>query len=250
MNLSKIVNRVVLLSLFVFAGCETLNEASKVAWDIYSNTETKPTSAETVLGLKEALSNGVLSSVDVLGKDNGFFLSKMVKIPFPEEIKAVDNSLRKIGLGSVSDAFIKELNKGAEKAVIKASPIFRSAIKSMSFEDAMGILLGNKNAATSYFDNKTRNLLYSLFKPEVKKSLDQYGISNSFTSLMQQYNTIPFVKPVTTDINDYVTTMTIDGLFKMIAKEEEKVRTDISYRKGALLKKVFGYADKNNSYQN
>jgi hypothetical protein len=207
------------------------------------NLNSVPTSTEAASGIKEALNLGVKKAVDLLGKPNGFSEDKEVKIAFPQEIKQVDKTLRSVGLGQYSDDFIKQLNTGAEKAVVLASPILLDALKSMSFDDAMKILTGGDGSATKYFETKTMTNLYSAFKPKVKEVLDQYGVSASYAALMSKYNAMPFVSKANTDLTDYVTKQTLKGLFLKLAEEENKIRKDANLQPSPLLQKVFGYVN-------
>lgn len=227
----------VVLSSIILIGCYPLTvTAQKIL-----SPNTVPSKKETASGLKEALNLGVKKAVEALGKENGFLADKQVKILFPEEIKSVDKTLRSVGLGKLSDDFIKQLNTGAEKAVVLASPILIDAIKSMTFDDAMKILMGGEGSATKYFENKTMTNLYSAFKPKVKEVLDQYGVSSSYATLMTKYNAMPFVSRANTDLTDYVTKQTLKGLFLKLTAEENKIRTDVNLRPSPLLQNVFGY---------
>jgi len=219
--------------------------AKKITTSVKKATTSAPTHTETSSALKEALDLGVKRAVDVLSKPNGFLSDKEVKIPFPEDIQKVDRTLRSVGLGKLSDDFIKELNKGAEKAVSLASPIMINAIKSMTIEDASKILLGGEGSATTYFESKTKDSLYNAFMPKVKEVLDQYGVSKSYSSLMSKYNAMPFMTKANTDLNDYVTKETLKGLFIKVAQEENKIRTDTKARTTNLLQKVFGSLTQN-----
>lgn len=42
------------------------------------------------------------------------------------------------------------------------------------------------------------------------------------------------------DLNNYVTQKTLDGLFRMIAEEEKKIRQDPVGSASSLIRKVFG----------
>lgn len=42
------------------------------------------------------------------------------------------------------------------------------------------------------------------------------------------------------DLDNYVTTKSVDGLFQMLGEEEKKIRTNPAARGTELLKKVFG----------
>ena len=58
--------------------------------------------------------------------------------------------------------------------------------------------------------------------------------------MMDRYTSLPFMKEESVDLDHYVTEKSLDGLFYMIAREEEKIRTDPAARVTDLLKKIFG----------
>lgn len=237
MQINK-VTLFVLITVFLIE-CHPFNLSAQ----INLNLNSVPTTNEAASGLKEALNIGVKKAVEALGKENGFSADKAVKIAFPEDIKKVDKTMRSVGLGKLSDDFVKQLNTGAEKAVVLATPILIDAIKSMTFDDAMKILMGGEGSATKYFETKTNKSLYTAFKPKVKEVLDQYGVSASYSALMTKYNAMPFVSKANTDLTDYVTKQTLKGLFLKLAQEENKIRSDANLRPSPLLQKVFGYVN-------
>ena len=55
-----------------------------------------------------------------------------------------------------------------------------------------------------------------------------------------QYNRIPLMTPVQTDLADYTTQKAVDGLFILLANEEAKIRKNPAARTTDLLKQVFG----------
>ncbi len=55
-----------------------------------------------------------------------------------------------------------------------------------------------------------------------------------------RYQAVPFVKSETFDINHYVVTKALDGLFHVLGEEERKIRTNPAARVTDLLKEVFG----------
>lgn len=195
-------------------------------------------------GLKEALNNGISKQVTKLTAVDGFYRNEAVKILLPEELKKVDSSLRKIGLGSLADEGLKVLNRAAEDAVKEATPIFVDAVVNMSFADAKTILMGNENSATSYLQNSTSTALYGKFNPVIKKSFTKVGADKVWSNIITKYNGIPFVKKVNPDLTDYVTNQAMTGVFKMIAVEEKNIRTNLNSRTSTLLQKVFAMQDK------
>ncbi|MDF4202344.1 DUF4197 domain-containing protein [Maribacter sp. SA7] len=210
-----------------------------------------PTSTESVLsnetianGLKEALDLGIEKQVSKLTATDGFYKNELVKILLPEDLQKVDKTLRDIGLGSLADEGLKVLNRAAEDAVSEATPIFVNAVKEMSFADAKNILLGSNDAATTYLETKTNTELYSKFNPVISESFKKVGADKIWSSIITKYNSIPLTNNVNPDLTDYVTEEALSGVYKMIAVEEEEIRTKYSSRTTDVLKKVFALQDK------
>jgi len=61
------------------------------------------TDSEIIDGLKEALSRGTTSAIARLGKEDGFFANRKVKILMPDSLKTVEDGLRKIGQDRYAD---------------------------------------------------------------------------------------------------------------------------------------------------
>ncbi|GAA4387358.1 DUF4197 domain-containing protein [Hymenobacter koreensis] len=198
------------------------------------------TQTEAANGLKEALVQGISKGSDQASKQDGFYLNKLIRIPFPPDAQRVANTLRGIGLGSEVDKFELALNRGAEQAAIKAKPIFISAIKSLTFTDVWNILSGQKDAATQYLKRTTTTQLVSAFSPIMQQALDQTNATKYYTTLVTRYNRIPLVQPANPNLNEYATGKAVDGLFTLIAQEEANIRENPVARTTDLLRRVFG----------
>ena len=195
-------------------------------------------------GLKEALNKGITEQVAKLTAVDGFYKNSAVKILMPEELSLLENRLRKLGLGNLTDNAIKSLNRAAEDAVKTATPIFVNAIKNINISDAKGILMGSENAATSFLQNGTSQELYAKFNPVVQESIGKVGADAAWNAIITKYNKIPLVTKVNPDVTDYVTSKALEGVFKMIALEEKNIRTNLKSRTSGLLQQVFAIQDK------
>lgn len=205
------------------------------------NSNTKGlTEKDAADGIREALTNGTINSVNLVSVINGYWGNPEIKIPFPPEAVEMESKLRTIGLGKKVDEFNESMNHAAEKAATEAKPIFISAIKGMTVKDAINIVKGENDAATRYLKTNTSPELITKFKPVIKTSLDNVNATRYWTDLVNIYNKIPLVRKMNPDLSDYVTQKAIDGLFIMIAKEELKIRKDPVARTTELLKRVFG----------
>ena len=126
----------------------------------------------------------------------------------------------------------------------KATPIFVDAVKSITFDDAMNILAGEKDAATMYLKDKSYQNLYDAFKPVIQDALDEVNAREYWRSVVNAYNKIPFVKSVNPELDDHVNSKALVGMFSLIAKKEEGIRDNVDQRNTELLRKVFGSQDK------
>lgn len=229
--------------LLTLSSCEVLNSGAvgNVLKDINLGN---PSSTEISQALKQALEIGTNQGAERLSAKDGFLGNLAVKILFPPEAQKVESTLRSLGLNSLVDNIILSLNRAAENAAAEAKPIFVSAIRQMTIADATSILLGQENAATLYFKRTTSAELMKKFKPVVAQSLQEVNATKYWSDAIGQYNRIPMVKSIDTDLSQYVAQKAIDGLFLEIAKEELKIRDNFSARNSVLLQKVFGYADR------
>ena len=191
-------------------------------------------------GLKEALNVGTENAVSLTGTTDGFFKNETIKILMPKELKGMENGLRKIGREKEIENFVLSMNRAAEQAAPFAKEIFLGAIREMTFEDAVKIFRGSDTAATDYFKEKTTPKLVEAFTPSVNKATDEVGVTRQYKSLAKQASSITFVKIEMIDIDQYVVTKTLDGLFHMVGEEERKIRKDPVARVTKLLKDVFG----------
>ena len=229
--------RIIIIALFAaisFPSCDTLQQLS---------SGLEPTSAEIGQGLKQALEFGISEGAALLAQKDGYFKSEY-KILLPAEARKVTDRLKFIpGFNDVENIILEKLNRAAEDAAASAKPIFVNAIREMTFDDALNILMGPQNAATQYLDQKTHVPLYNEFHPVVVTSLNKFNAIQYWADAVNAYNKIPLVEKVNPSLDQYVTEAALDGLFGMVAKKELQIRTDINSRTTDLLKKVFAKQD-------
>ena len=201
------------------------------------------TTDQVASGLKEALINGISNGSAQASKLDGYFKNPKIKIPFPPDVQRVEEKLRKIGLGKEVDKFVLTLNRGAEEAAKEAKPIFISAIKSLTIQDAWNILKGEEDAATQYLKRVTSDQLKAKFQPIIHNALEKTSATKYYGNIVTTYNKIPFVDKADPELDNYATEKAMEGLFFLIAQEEGKIREDPLARTTDLLKKVFAQQD-------
>lgn len=231
-----------LISVFTF-GCGSTQDLNSILESVTGQSQ-GPTSAEMGSGLKQALNKGVDEAVGFLSAQDGY-LESAYKILLPAEAEKVASKLRGIpGFSDFEQNLVEKLNRAAEDAAAKASPIFVSAIKQMTFQDAYAILTGENDAATRYLEKTTYDQLYNEFQPVIINSLDEVNAREYWKKGADTYNKIPFVgEKVNPELDDYVTQKALVGLFSLIEEKEAGIRENPAERTTELLKKVFKVQD-------
>lgn len=227
------------ISIFTLVSCAEMTSVMEQVNTATGSTTPALTNDEVIRGLREALTVGTNNSSSLTSKLDGFYKNPEIFIPFPPEALKVKEKVEQLGMKKQVDEFVMTLNRAAETATAEAAPIFVNAIKEMTIADGFAILRGNDNAATQYLKDKTTAQLKVKFNPIVKNAIQKVEVTKYWNPVINTYNKIPFIEKMNPDLEDYVTTKAMDGLFLMIAKEETKIRKDPMARITDLLKKVF-----------
>jgi len=196
--------------------------------------------AEAVRGLKQALNDGSAAAVARLGVENGYYANPNVKIPLPPSLQQVERGLRAFGMRRQADELVLTMNRAAEAAVPEAKQLLVDAVKTMSVQDAKGILGGGDTAATDYFQRSTRSQLGRRFLPIVKQATDRVGLAQQYNALAGQGVALGLVKEDQASIESYVTQKALDGLYFMIGEQEKAFRQDPVGATSDIVRRVFG----------
>ncbi|SHJ96452.1 Protein of unknown function [Desulfatibacillum alkenivorans DSM 16219] len=193
-------------------------------------------------GIKEALHQAVTTAIASLGRENGFLSNDLVKIPVPDKLAQAESILRKLGQDELVDNFVESMNRAAEKAVPKTTEILGGAVTSMTLTEAAEILQGEDDAATQYFETKTRDQLFAEIEPVVQEATDSARVTSYYKAMMDKASaSMPLLQSYSPDLDEYVTGKALDGLFVIMAQEEKKIRDNPAARTTELLEKVWGY---------
>jgi len=197
--------------------------------------------------LKEALAKGVQYAVTNLGRDGGFLKDAQVKIPLPDSLKTVEKTLRTLRQEQLGDEFITTMNRAAEQAVPQAAAVLGDAVKQMTLTDAKAILTGTNTAATDYFHRTSQTNLHVRFLPIVKAATEQTGVTSAYKRMTSKASLgglggfgASLLGQESFDIDEYVTSKALDGLFFKIAEQEKLIRANPAARATELLQQVFG----------
>lgn len=244
----KTLTGLVLVSLLLFTipaqadWKQFLQDFSQSTQNRSDNQQASDLSSDTIAkGLKEALETGTRKAIDTVSQNGGYLNNPQIRIPLPPRVQQAAGLMRQMGLNKMADDFEQSINRAAEKAAPQATSIMIDAIKSMTIDDAKTILNGGNDAATRFFEDRTRSRLAGLFKPVIDTSLNEVGATRYYNQLDEQVSALPVIgQDLNMDLPEYVTDQALDGLFVMLAQEEQKIRTNPAARTSEILQQVFG----------
>ncbi len=222
----------------------TAQDFGKIASDILHQKVPGDTSnlskGDVTAGLKEALNTAAGLASKRLSAKDGFMGDVAVRIPLPGVLGDAQKKLQPFGMSGALDDLQLKVNRAAESAAPTAGKLMLDAVKSMSFEDAMGVLRGGDTAATDYLKKKTEPSLRTAFRPYFDKALASSGALKTADSVVAKYGAGLVKTDARTWIADSATTGALNGLFYYVAREEQAIRRDPVKRTTDLLRKVFG----------
>jgi hypothetical protein len=191
-------------------------------------------------GLKDALTQGAQVAVKQLSTPGGFSNNPDVRIELPGKLGKAAKAMKMFGKGDQVEALETSMNKAAEAAVPQAQAILVDAVKKMTVTDAKGILSGGNDSATQYLNKSSREEIRAKFLPIVKQATDKVGLAQQYNNFAGQAAGLGVIDAKSANIESYVTEKALDGLFEMIAKQEESIRKNPAQAATSLAKKVFG----------
>lgn len=229
--------------MIILNSCDVVENAASTITNTSSTTTNSLSNEEVIRGLKEALSVGITNSVNLTSVTDGFLKNSEIRLPFPPDAIKVREKALEWGLDGQVEKFETTLNRAAEEAAKEALPIFKNAITGMSVQDGFSILKGGNGAATKFLRENTNNQLITAFAPKVKDAIEKVKLTDYWNPIVTRYNSaapLLGLNKANPDLNEYVTQLAIDGLFKMVEKEENKIRENPGARVTDLLQRVFG----------
>lgn len=191
-------------------------------------------------GLREALMVASQRTSEQVGRPGGYLDNREIRIPLPPALRDAADQLRRFGLAGRIDELRQSMNRAAEAAADEAVSVFAGSIQRMSPADVLGVFNGGDDAATRYLRSTSEDELRQRYRPIVAERLQQFQGMTLYREIASSWNRLPGVQPLEADLETFVTERALDGLFFVIAEEEQRIRHDPIARTTELLREVFG----------
>ncbi|MDX9710783.1 MAG: DUF4197 domain-containing protein [Trichloromonas sp.] len=188
--------------------------------------------------LVKGLGQGIHLVVNELARPGGYLDNPLVRILLPPPVNLALGLIRDIQARPDVNPLLLVMNRAAETAVPGAAPVLLAALDQIDAIRARGLLDAGKTAATDYLKEQTENKLKETLTPVVMETLAKNNGFAQYEQLLAALHAQRHVResdpaaPPTfdepqADLADYVVQQTINGLFKAIGVEEERIRDDL-----------------------
>lgn len=198
------------------------------------------TQADASRGVREALGLAAMNATTRLGQPNGFFNDGRVRIPLPGLLGEAQRNLRGMGMAGMLDELQEGINHAAERTMPDASRAFVNAVRTITIGDAIEIVRGPENSATTYLRGRTESRLTTLLRPPMTQALTQSGAFTLMRSALREVGMASMTTQLRTEVINFSTGKALDGCFFFIAEEERAIRRDPVRRTTDILRRVFG----------
>lgn len=167
----------------------------------------------------------------------GFYDSQIARITLPRELGgagASNSILAVLGSNLIRDRLEKQLNRAAEVGAERAAPMVTQAIKSMTINDALGVVRGGSQAATMLLEQQMGTALFDAMIPGVTQGLN----SNDAAIITQALRLTTGIN--LTGIAEDVSRKGSRAIYNAIGAEEAAIRANPSSANDPLLLAVLG----------
>jgi len=191
-----------------------------------------PVAAQS-LNIASMLNGASDNALDKLSEPGAFFADKAVRILLPGPLKKANKLLKFTGKADLTKDLTKSMNVVAGRAAKEAKPIFRNAIDGLSTKDSIDIVR-KSGGATDFLRESSEDSLRDKIRPLVFKAMGDAGT-------FEQIDKLSSIKAINKlginadNMTDHVTRKTLDGIFKYMAAEEEKIRKNPLKSLGGIL---------------
>jgi len=208
--MKKTLNLFVLSALcFTLLACETIGVES---------------GASMVSGVRNLLLMSSKRTGQALSVTGGYASNSDYVIEVSDRLRVDPKLLETFGLDKQILGIERHLNRVAESAARDAIQVFQEEIRTLAIVDAWRILDGGRDAATQYFEEKTRSRLGKHYRQLIVKELDKSAYYDDYRRFQTAYKLIPIPNKPSLDFEAILVEEGLDAIYKQMSIEERKIR--------------------------
>jgi len=169
--------------------------------------------------------------------EDGFYDDQLARITLPSEIGGSRSSSilgRILGTSLVRNRLLRELNRAGAAGARRAAPVVTDAIRGFSVADAMAIIRGGGDAATSALRGQMGDSLVTAMVPEIGGAL-RVADNEIVGQVLQAATGIDFG-----GLRDDVTRKAANGIYAAMGREEAAIRANPQATNDPIIIGAFG----------
>lgn len=198
---------------------------------IGTTTQSCETLASTNIGLtvvKQILLSGINKGFNIFSNKDSFLANQLIEAALPQQLKDINNTLQKIGLGNLVQKEKEYIAQAATFTVDISRPILVNAVNNLTPEDAVRIVRGGSGAATQILKERTSQQLVNAITPKVEEKLNEFGIVKTLNSALAGSNILGNIlggntsNIATGGLSRFASEQMVNGLFSIIQNHEQQ----------------------------
>lgn len=202
------------------------------------NLLVEPTALETINAVKSILNSSATKSISALK------MLQKGEEGLPDELKPVLATLKTLGLEDQIGKIEKAVASASAVAAEESEGIIRDAVKEVKFKDAVAIVTGGENAATSALKGIMYKTVKNRYSEKLDSELAKQDVTKYWPMAVSAYNLFSKDK-VEANMSDFLAERAVDAIFLGMEKEEAILRGDYNKLGNAVVTKVFDYYKNN-----
>ncbi len=187
------------------------------------------TSSVGLAVLKQILLGGISKGLNIFSNQDSFLSNQLIDAALPQQLRDINNTLQKIGLGNLVQKEKEYIAKAAAFTIDTSRPILTNAVNSLTAEDAARIVNGGSGVATQILKEKTSAQLMAAIAPKVDAKLNEFGLVQSLNSALSGTNLLGSIlggqssnNLATNAISNFAAEQMVNGLFNIIESHEQQ----------------------------
>lgn len=226
--MKKLISPLLIL-VMMLSSCTALN-----------NLGIAPTALESIQAVKALMDGSSFRAINAIQKMSA---AGGVQGLLPKEIAPVLNTLKTLGVGKEVDNITQKINGASKLVAGETAGIMKDAIGSIKITDAVGVVLGAEDAATTLLKNAMYGSVKKRYSERLDTELGKTDVPKYWPMATGAYNLFAKNK-VDNDLSGFLSERAVDALFLTMGAEEKQLRKDPAKLQNAVVSKVFDYYQK------
>jgi hypothetical protein len=223
----------------IFAGAGVPEASAQVPASVAAQSS-RLSAGDAAEGLRTALNKGIDAASKKLSKPDGYLGDAAVRIPLPGRLAEMQKKLKPFGMSGALDDLQLRINRVAEANAADVARKIGTALKTMTLEDALGVLRGGETSATDYLRKETEAGLRTQLTPQFTAALATSGAMKAYEAAARKYGAGALAPNAKDWLAEQAVTGALNGMFYTIGREEAAIRANPAQRTSDLLRRVFG----------